>query len=62
MGKGSGSYSLEVEVLEGEVDLHDSGGLHPGPEDVLLGRLVVLGAEPLKVVQEAGKKKKWRIS
>ena len=33
---------LEVEVLEGEVNLDDSGGLHPRPQDVLLRRLEVL--------------------
>ena len=43
---------LEVEVLEAEVDLYDAGGLDPGPEDVLLGGLVVLGTQPIKVVQE----------
>ena len=33
---------LEVEVLEGEVDLHDARRLHPRPQDVLLCRLVIL--------------------
>ena len=33
---------LEVEVLEGEVNLDDSGGLDPRPQDVLLRRLEVL--------------------
>ena len=44
--------SLEIEVLEREVDLDDAGGLDPGPEDVLLRGLVVLGAKPVQVVQE----------
>ena len=48
---------LEVEVLEGEVDLYDSGGLDSGAEDVLLRRLVVLGAETLEVVQETERMK-----
>ena len=33
---------LEVEVLEGEVDLHDARCLHSRPQDVLLCWLVVL--------------------
>ena len=36
---------LEVEVLEGEVDLDDAGRLDPRPQDVLLCWLVVLGSE-----------------
>ena len=44
--------SLEIEVLEREVDLDDAGGLDPGPEDVLLRGLVVLGAQSVQVVQE----------
>ena len=35
---------LEVEVLEGEVHLHDARCLHSRPQDVLLCRLVVLCA------------------
>ena len=38
------------------MDLYDSRGLDPGPEDVLLRGLVVLGAQPLQVVEEAGSK------
>ena len=45
-------YVLEVEVLEGEVDLDDSGGFHSGPQNILLGRLVILGPQPLQVIQE----------
>lgn len=29
--------SLEVKVLESEVGLHNTGSLHPGPQDILLG-------------------------
>lgn len=36
---------LKVEVLEGEVDLHDARGFHSRPEDVLLRGLVVLGSQ-----------------
>ncbi len=49
---------LEVEVLEREVDLYDSGGLDSGPQDVLLRRLVVLGSQPLQVIKEAARMKK----
>jgi hypothetical protein len=45
--------SLEVEVFEGEMDLHDAGGLDSGPEDVLLCGLVVLGPQPVQIVQKA---------
>jgi hypothetical protein len=43
---------LEVEVLEGEVDLDDAGRLDARAQDVLLRRLVVLGAQPVQVVEE----------
>ena len=39
------------------MDLDDSRGLDPGPEDVLLRGLVVLGAQALQVVQEAGRER-----
>ena len=39
------------------MDLYDSRGLDPGPEDVLLRGLVVLGAQALQVVQEAGRER-----
>ena len=35
------------------MDLDDSGRLDPRPQDVLLCRLVVFGAQTLQVVQEA---------
>lgn len=45
---------LEVQVLECEVCLHDAGGLHSGPQHVLLrGDVLALGY-PLQVVQVAG--------
>lgn len=45
---------LEVQVLECEVGLHDAGGLHSGPQHVLLrGDVLALGY-PLQVVQVAG--------
>lgn len=45
---------LEMEVLEGEVGLHDAGGLHPGPQHILLGGDVVGPGYPLQVIQVAG--------
>lgn len=45
---------LEVQVLEGEVGLHDAGGLHPGAQHVLLGGDVVGPRYPFQVVQVAG--------
>lgn len=47
---------LEVEVFEREVDLHDARRLDPGAQDVLLGRLVVLRAQPVQSVKEANPK------
>lgn len=45
---------LEVQVLECEMCLHDAGGLHSGPQHVLLcGDVLALGY-PLQVVQVAG--------
>ena len=44
---------LEVEVLEGEVHLHDARGLDARAQDVLLGRHVLLLAQAVQVVQEA---------
>lgn len=42
---------LEVQVLECEMRLHDAGGLHPGPQHVLLGGDVLTLGYPLQVVQ-----------
>lgn len=47
------SLSLEVEVLEGEVGLHDARGLHACPQHVLLRWDVVRLGYPLQVVQVA---------
>ena len=47
------SASLEVEVLEGEVSLHDARGLHTCPQHVLLGGDVVRLGYPVQVVQVA---------
>lgn len=56
--RGRGGVSLEVQVLEGEVRLHNAGGLHPGPQDVLLcGDVGGLGY-PVQVVQVAASGRK----
>ena len=44
-GPRAGDQVPEVKVLEGEMGLDDPGGLHPGPEDVLLCGLVVGGSD-----------------
>lgn len=49
---------LEVEVFEREVDFDYSCGLDPGPQDVLLGRLVLFGAQALEVVEETGERRR----
>lgn len=42
-----------MQVLEGKVRLHDAGGLHPGPQDILLcGDVGGLGY-PVQVIQVA---------
>lgn len=47
-----------MQVLEGEVRLHDASGLHTGPQDVLLcGDVGGLGY-PVQVVQVAASRKK----
>lgn len=45
--------SLEVQVLECEMRLHDAGGLHSGPQHVLLRGDVIRLGYPLQVVQVA---------
>ena len=47
-------YLLEVEVFEGEMHFYDAGGFDSGPQNVLLGGLVVFGTQPLQVIQETG--------
>lgn len=55
---GRAKFSLEVQVLEGEVRLHDACGLDSGPQDVLLrGDVGGLGY-PVQVVQVAGRKRR----
>jgi len=44
--------SLEVEVLEVEMDLHNAGRFDPGAQYILLGGRVVSGAQTIQVVQE----------
>ena len=39
------------------MNLDDARGLDPGPEDVLLGGLVVLGSQSVKIVKETEKEK-----
>lgn len=57
-GPGAGltvvKFSLEVQVLEGEVRLHDACGLDPGPQDVLLSGDVGGLGYPVQIVQVAG--------
>ena len=48
----------EVEVLEGEVDLDDAGGLDARAQNVLLGGHVVSCAQPIQAVQEAARNKR----
>jgi len=45
--------SLEVEVLEVEVDLDNAGRFDPGAQDVLLRGRVVTGAQTIQIVQKA---------
>lgn len=55
---GRAKFSLEVQVLEGEVRLHDACGLDSGPQDILLrGDVGGLGY-PVQVVQVAGRKRR----
>lgn len=54
--KGKGSDILEVQVLKGEVGLHNARGLHSGAQHILLGGDVVGTGYPLQVVQVAGDK------
>lgn len=42
---------LEVEVLEGEVCLHDARGFHPGAQHILLSRNVGRLGYSIQVVQ-----------
>lgn len=44
-------YSLEVQVLEGEVSFHNAGSLHPGPQNVLLSWNVGLLGYSIQVIQ-----------
>lgn len=53
-------HLLEVKVLEGEVHLHDAGGLNAGTQNILFRRLVILGAQSVQVVQETVQEKKYR--
>lgn len=46
-------HSLKVQVFEGEVCLHDAGGLDSGPQHVLLCGDVVCFGYPLQVIQVA---------
>lgn len=42
-----------MKTFEGEVSFHDPGGLHTGPQDILLSRDVTGIADPVQVVQVA---------
>ena len=42
-----------MQVLEGEMRFHDAGGLHSGPQHVLLCGDVIWLGYPLQVVQVA---------
>lgn len=48
-----GKVSLEVQVFEGEVSLHDARCFDSGPQDVLLGWDVVCLGYPVQIVQIA---------
>lgn len=50
-------FSLEVQVLEREVCLHDACGLDSGSEDILLSWNVGCLGYPVQIVQVADKKK-----
>lgn len=39
-GTGRALHSLEIQVLEGEVSLHDPCSFHSGPQHILLSRNV----------------------
>lgn len=44
----------EVEVFEGKLGLYDTGGLHSGSKDVLLGGHITGLDQSLQVIQVAG--------
>lgn len=46
-----GWRSLEVQLLEREVRLHDARGLHSSPQHILLSGNVILLRYPVQVVQ-----------
>lgn len=43
-----------MQVLEGEMCFHDAGGLHSGPQHILLCGDVIRFGYPLQVIQVAG--------
>lgn len=49
-------FSLEVQVLECEVRLHNACGLDSGPQDILLSRDVGGLGYPVQIVQVAGRR------
>lgn len=51
---------LEVKILEGEVGLNNTRGLHSGPEDILLSGDVIRDRYPVEIIQVAGDKSKTR--
>lgn len=53
-------FSLEVQVLECEVRLHNACGLDSGPQDILLSRDVGGLGYPVQIVQVAGRDTKKR--
>lgn len=50
---GESGILLEVQVLEGEMRFHDAGGLHSGPQHILLRGDVIRLGYPLQVIQVA---------
>lgn len=48
-----GDVVLEMQVFEGEMCLHDPGGLDPSPQHILLRGDVVCLGYPLQIVQIA---------
>jgi len=51
-----GNSLLKVEVLEVEMNFHDSGRFDPSAQDVLFSWGVVAGAKTIQIVQETDKR------
>lgn len=62
-GTSSALHLLEVEVLEGEVSLHDAGGFNSGAQNVLLGGNVGRLGYSIQVIEvtKPGDNTRWAI-